>query len=198
MSGIGAVSSGRYDEKRARPVQLNVRKAIELMVCGREGDLDARPLDFVQAAAAVGMRAYVLRRHLEKPAARALLMATRRAYRDAICCGNEDALRRVRDNAANAMAQVAAIRLLEDLSAPSNARIGGHEPTPGVTIRMVTMVQAQPQQPLPVPQTIEIEALPVATVEHHVNQCSIRIEPPQPAPRRVDANGDPIFDPNPR
>jgi len=71
------------------------------MVLGKPDDPDARPLDVVEAAKAVGMTCFVLRRHLDKPHIRAALLAQRRQFISEIVASTPAALKRVRDTSAN-------------------------------------------------------------------------------------------------
>ena len=133
-------ASGRFDRKRPRPIPKNVQDAISAMIVGKPEDPDCAPVDFVEAARLVGMAPYVLRRHLEKPHVRAYLLAEKRAFTAMICAANPAALRRARDTSANGMVTVAAVRALEDLDEEANSRPPGSS-TPGVTIRIVNVVQ---------------------------------------------------------
>src|SRR5690348_11586368 len=124
-------ASGPRELKRPRPIPRNVRDAIALMVFGRLDDPDCRPLDFIEAAKTAGIKPDVMRRYLDRGEVRALLHAERRAFRDAICAGNEGALARVRDTAANSMARVAAVRALEQLDADDTAHTSPTADKPG-------------------------------------------------------------------
>jgi hypothetical protein len=106
---------------RPRPIPKAVREAVKAMVYGMPDDPTADPLDFIGAAKAVGMKADVLRRYLDRPQVRALLRAERRAFRESICAGNEGALRKARDKSANGMVTVAAVRALEQIDAPQSS-----------------------------------------------------------------------------
>lgn len=126
-------SSGAREPERARPVPKRVRQAIELMVRGLPNDPDSKPLDFISAARACELKPDTLRRWLDRPAVRALLMAERRAWRDAICAGNEGALARVRNTSENGMAVIGAVRALEQIAdaAPPSGEVRRQ---PGVVI----------------------------------------------------------------
>jgi hypothetical protein len=115
-------ASGRYDRKRPRPIPKAVQDAVSLMVVGKVDDPDCTPLDFVQAAGAVGLKPFVLRRHLEKPHVRAFLLAERRAFTAMVCAANPASLARIRDTAVNTMSRVAAVRALEELDEEASAR----------------------------------------------------------------------------
>jgi hypothetical protein len=158
---IGA--SGRFDRKRPRPIPKNVQEAISLMVVGKVDDPACEPLDFVQAAAAVGLRAFVLRRHLEKPHVRAHLLAERRTFLAMACAANESALMKVRDTAENSMSRVAAVRQLEAMHEETSVRPAGSA-SPGVVIvvRNVTapppMVDVTPRPALPQRNDLQSDA----------------------------------------
>src|SRR5271165_5834615 len=92
-------SSASREMKRPQPIPKPVREAIRLMVYGKPDDPDGRPLPFGDAARASGVKPDVMRRYLDLPAVIALFRRERRAYREALCGGNEGALRRVRDTA---------------------------------------------------------------------------------------------------
>ena len=133
------------------------------MVYGHPDDADCRAFTFIEAADAMGIKPDVMRRYLDRPDVRALLLAERRAFRAAICGGNEGALLRVRETAQNGMAVVAAVRALEELEAPRDERgvnvtvntavgVGGIRP--GYVIRL-------PKYDEPPAAPLEAEAQPV-------------------------------------
>ena len=80
-----------------------------------------------------------MRRYLDRPEVRALLLAERRAFRTAICGGNKGALLRVRETARNGMAVVAAVRALEELEGSRDGR--------GVNVTVNTAVGVGPFRP---------------------------------------------------
>src|SRR5262245_2801898 len=109
-------SGGASQPKRPRPIPKEIRAVVALMVNGIHGtEDDPRPLSFVEAARAVGVRPDRARHYLDRVEVRRLLIAERRAWRAAICAANETALQRVRDTSVNGMATVAAVRCLEEL-----------------------------------------------------------------------------------
>jgi hypothetical protein len=85
-----------------------VRDVITLMVYGRIDDESCAPVDFVEASKLAGIKPDVMRRWLDRAEVRALLLKEWKAFRAAICAGNEQALQRVRDKSPNGMATVAA------------------------------------------------------------------------------------------
>jgi hypothetical protein len=174
-------ASGPRELKRPRPIPRTVRDAIVLMVYGKLDDPDCKSLDFIEAAKLAGIKPDVMRRYLDRAEVRILLRNERRAFRDAICAGNEGALRRVRDKSANGMATVAAVRALEQIADVNDAR--PQHVSPGITIRIVNAA------PAPAPVTT-IDAKPIAAIED-VPQLDTE-------GRRLDDRGDPVFDPNQR
>lgn len=158
------LASGPRELKRPRPIPQKVRRAIELMVYGKDDDEDCAPLDFIEAAKLAEVAPDHMRRYLDRAEVRALLRRERRVFREAICAGNEDALRRQRDGSKNGMVVVAAVRALEMLDTEEGQRPGSDRPTPGVVIRIVTN-QDKPAPrdvtPAPAVQIIEHEGAPL-------------------------------------
>ena len=148
MSVVPALtaSGSRDPAKRPRPVPKQIREMIVLMVYGQPDDPDGRPLDFIEAAKRCEVKPDVARRWLDRPEVRAFLHAERRAFREAICCGNESALKRVRDKSENGMCVVASVRTLENLNEEASAPGRGVPIAPGFQI--VIMVPPPPQVPL--------------------------------------------------
>ena len=116
---IPIASSGSRAVQRPRPIPKVVKEACLLMVYGDPDDENAVPVDFISSAKAVGMRPDTLRRYLGRPQVIAFLRAERRAFREAVCAGNERALQRVRDGVghSNPIAIVNSVRVLEQLGA---------------------------------------------------------------------------------
>ncbi len=143
--------------KRPRPVPKAIRDVIVLMVYGRPDDSAGAPVDFIEAAKLCDVKPSVVRKWLDRSEVRALLRAERRAYREAICSGNEGALKRVRDTSENGMCVVASVRTLENLNEEAS-RPGGNVPMqPGFVI----IVQQAPQGAQAQPSPMVIEATPV-------------------------------------
>jgi hypothetical protein len=138
-------TGSRQPEKRPQPIPRKLRDAISFMVYGRPEDPDCAPLTFIEAAKECGIAPDVMRKYLDRPNVRALLRSDRRAFREAICAGNEGALKRVRDTSANGMCTVAAVRALEAIDAEEGVRSPGAAMTPGVTIKLVYLTE--PPQP---------------------------------------------------
>jgi hypothetical protein len=143
-------------EKRPRPVPKAIRDVLVLMVRGRPDDPDGRPVDFIEAARQCGVAPDTMRRWLDRSEVRKLLLAERRVFRDAVCAGNEGALKRVRDKSENGMAVIGAVRTLENLAedAAHGAR-GGPGTTPGLIIQIVQAAPA-PREPI----TIDAAPMP--------------------------------------
>jgi hypothetical protein len=146
MGNPPALASGSRDLKQPRPLPRRIRDVIELMV---RGDDEDRPVDFVGAARIAGMRPADLRKWFDRPAFLQALRAERKAWRNAVCAGNESALKRVRDKSENGMAVIHAVRGLEDLSEREVVSSRNQGQTPGITI-VITQPERQPE-----PRTIE-------------------------------------------
>ena len=127
-------AAGPRGLKCPRPIPAGVKAAIRLMVYGRLDDPDWNPLSFIEAAKIAGIAPDNMRRYLDRADVRALLLSERRAFRAALCAGNEGALAHVRDKGQNAMAIVAAVRALEQLDTECEARTGSGGPSIGLTI----------------------------------------------------------------
>jgi hypothetical protein len=108
MPNLPVTASSR-ELQRPRPIPRRVRDVITLMVYGRIDDESCAPVDFVEASNLAGIKPDVMRRWLDRAEVRALLLKERKAFRAAICAGNEQALQRVRDKSLNGMATVAAM-----------------------------------------------------------------------------------------
>jgi hypothetical protein len=189
MSTVPALTaSGPRELKRARPIPARVRRCIELMVYGRADDEDCAPLSFIEAAKLVGIAPDQMRRYLDRADVRALLLATRRKFREMICCANEAALQRVRDKSPNGMVTVAAVRALEQLETESDARPAGNS-APGLTIHIVQRAD----RPAPPVDVTPAPATAVPYVEHPgPNQCGVlRVSKPIGQPR----DAEPCFKP---
>jgi hypothetical protein len=143
-----ASAGPREPTARPRPIPKIVKDACLLMVYGDPTD-DGPPVDFVSAAKEVGMQPQTLRKYLTRPQVIAFLRAERRAFREAICSGNELALQRVRDGDqhSNPMARIAAVRTLEALeTADAESHAPHRQVLPGliVQINMPVLPPAQP------------------------------------------------------
>jgi hypothetical protein len=145
-------SGSRDPDKRPRPVPKQVRDVIVLMVRGHPDDPD-KSLDFIEAGKLCGIKPDVMRRWLDRVEVRSLLRAERRAWRMAICAGNESALRKVRDNSANGMVVVNAVRTLEQVD-EEHARAAT-----GVQPGLVIVIGAA-RTPPPEPVTIDVKPIP--------------------------------------
>jgi hypothetical protein len=127
-------ASGSRVAKKPAAIPKNVRAAIVLMVQGRPDDADNKPLDFVEAAQLAGVQGYVVRKWLDRAEGRKFLKAERTAFRDAVCAGNELALKRVRDTSENGMAVIGSVRALEQIDADETPHRGGMVQAPGFVI----------------------------------------------------------------
>jgi hypothetical protein len=119
----------------------------------------------------------ILRRHLHRPETIAFLRRERSRFRQAICASNEYHLAKVRSGE-NAMASVRACLALEQIedgqvTKPTNTSL------PGVTVRIVNVVQSPPaEQPI-------VDVAP--------RRAELLSQPIEPVP--FDERGDPIFRP---
>jgi hypothetical protein len=123
-----------------------VKTAILLMVYGDPARPD-EPIDFIAAAKLAGVQPDNMRRWLHRPEAASMLRAERRAYRLALCAGNESALARIRDKSENAMAVVRSVQVLEELSDQPQNR-NSQQQQPGLTIVIETKAAPQPVGPV--------------------------------------------------
>jgi hypothetical protein len=174
-------ASGSHEVRRPKPIPVKVREACLAMIYGRPDDDDAVPLDFIQAAKFVGIRANILRKWLHKPAVVALIRRERTAFRTAICAANEYALKKVRDTSRNPMGVCAAVRGLEQISDDPHSR-GVAPESPHITINIVP-----PPASLPSPA--------MKTIEH----SPAELEPAErrgPDGFRCDEFGRRVFDPD--
>jgi hypothetical protein len=144
-----AAAGAREPDKRPRPIPKVVKEACLLMIYGDVDDEEASPIDFISAAKAVGMRPATLRRYLTRPAVIGFLRGERRAFREAVCAGNEAALQRVRDGDqhSNPMARIAAVRALENMDGADQAR-PGEQPVAGIVIRILNQVSPPVELPM--------------------------------------------------
>jgi hypothetical protein len=151
------------DRQRPRPIPANVKAVIHLMIWGEDAaNPDALPLDLIAACAAAGVKPFVMRRYLDRPAVIAHLRAEHRKFREVVCCGNTAALRKVRNFSPNGLAVVAATRALAGMQAEEAGRVDA--PTPGV----VLVIRHAPavSEPAPIDVTPQREpepSLPMST-----------------------------------
>jgi hypothetical protein len=145
-----ASAGPREPTVRPRPIPKVVREACLLMIYGDPDDEDGTPIDFIGAAKQVGMRPDTLRKYLTRPQVIGFLRSERRAFREAVCAGNELALQRVRDgdSHSNPMARVQAVRALEQLGDEALGGVGTGRDHAGITIRILS--------PTPQPPTIDV------------------------------------------
>jgi hypothetical protein len=161
MSTVPALTaSGPRELKRARPIPAKVRTAVDIMVFGKPDDENCAPIGFVEAASIAGIAADQMRRYLDRADVRKLILDRRKTFREALCSGNELALKRQRDLSKNGMVVVAAVRQLEEMGGPDNVR-NGNQATAGISIRILN-VAPQPQQLVTAPA---IEHEPAAPIE---------------------------------
>jgi hypothetical protein len=166
---IAAVGS-REPDKRPQPIPAKVRAAVLLMVYGREDDEDCKPLDLVEAAQTAGMKPSTMRKYLTRPSVMSLIRAERKAFREAVCCGNEAALKRVRDKSANGMVTVAAVRALQELDSDEHARPSANVSC-GVVIRVIN---STPNTALPAPM---VDVTPIAPATDRAEPATSDLNP---------------------
>jgi hypothetical protein len=139
------VASGARDpQKRPRLLPKHVRDLVGRRVYGRPSDPDCKPLDFIEAAKDVGMAPDIARRWLDRSQVRVLLRSERRTFREAVCAGNEGALKRVRDTSENGMAIIGAVRTLEQLNDEVPSRNGSMPTVPGLIIQVINTPAVMP------------------------------------------------------
>jgi len=148
-------SAPREPAKRPRPVPAAVKAAIRLMVYGRD---DGVPLNLLDAARAVQLKPWTLRRYFDRPRVISLLRAERRAFIATLIAGNPAALARIRDTAANTMSQVRAVDLLEAMGDEAVHNRSTAPESPRMTICIVN--QVAPPAPPPAMRTIDAELEP--------------------------------------
>jgi hypothetical protein len=137
-----AATGPRAPTERPRQIPQSVRAAALKMI--HEG------CDLVLAAQASGLRPDTLRRWLHRPELVGFLRRERAAYRQAICAGNEHALKSIRDEpGGNAVAKVNSIKCLEDMNEEGSLRRSSDVPSAGVTIRILNIAP----QPAPIDVT---------------------------------------------
>jgi hypothetical protein len=158
------------DKQQPRPVPKQIKAVIKLMIYGSPDDPDGRPIDFITAAKACGVRPDNMRKWLDRSEVRAFLRAERAVYRQVICSGNDYALRRIRDGE-NAMAAVRATQVLEELSQDEAGRSARGAQMPGLIVQIITPPAAPTSahvidsEPIPAPDAMQppvAEELPTA------------------------------------
>jgi hypothetical protein len=153
------LAAGSRSPKRPQPIPKPIRELIKLMVWGEADDQDCTSLDFVTAARKCGVNPDKARRWLDRGEVRVLLRNERRAFRDTLCASNERALQRARDQSANLMVTVAAVRCLEQLGEASTMPARGADQTPGIVISIISA-------PSPAPRPV-IDAEPIAAIQQY-------------------------------
>jgi hypothetical protein len=152
-----AASGSREPDRRPKPIPRAVRTVCLLMIYGnvdgQSDDPDAAPIDFVTAARIAGIQPHVMRRWLHRPQVIGLIRRERAAFRQALCCGNELALKRVRDRSKNPMGVVASVRALEQMPDDLHSRSAAE--SPHMTIQIVNVAA-----PTPAPVTLDHEPQP--------------------------------------
>src|SRR5262249_47090403 len=106
------------------------------------------------------------------------IRAERSSFRAELCCANERALQRIRDKSENAMAQLGAVKTLEQIDAEETIRDGRGATVPGM---IIVIEGAPPARVIDVTPTSFVPA-PFAV-------------PAPPEPAEPAASNDPIFRP---
>jgi hypothetical protein len=153
--GHPITAAGNRDLDRPRHIPAPIRRMVVLMVRGAEDSPD-QALDFIAAAKLADVAPDRARRWLDTSEVRALLRTERRRYRDEICSFNEGALRRIRDNSPNSMAQLGAVRVLENIADEAETRPRGPVVLPGMVI-----VISAPSSATPKPPPVTLDVTPV-------------------------------------
>lgn len=143
-------------DKRERIVG-RLRHALDLMIWGDE---TGKPVDWNDAARAMNISARSMRKSLERQAVRAYLREQKQVVRATISAKSLWRLDELAAQRSNMNAAVNAIRVIDEGEA--TAPTGGGNQTPGVTIRIVNVIQPPPAR-LPVPIDLDPPSL---TIEH--------------------------------
>jgi hypothetical protein len=85
-------------------------RAVRLIIYGQSEGPDGKPIDFIEAGRLNGIKPDLARRYLDRTDVRALLRSERRTFREALCAGNEAALKRICDGE-NAAATVHSVQV---------------------------------------------------------------------------------------
>jgi hypothetical protein len=178
-------SSGRLTPVRASPIPPRVKAAALYLVHGLGPDDETcRTIDMPEAARLAGIPVDQFRRWLSRSQVRAFIRAERKIALEAIAAGNPGALQRVRDRVGgNAMASVAAVKVVEEMLAAENGGHAGDSDSgsgPGITIIIGSASANAPP--------ITIDARPSRTLAAPY----VSSPPAEPEPMR---ERDPIFKP---
>ena len=160
--GHPLAAAGPRDLDRPRHIPAPIRRMVLLMVRGEPSNPD-QALDFIAAAKLANVAPDRARRWLDLTETRALLRVERRRYRDEICSFNEGALRRIRDQSPNAMAQLGAVRTLENIAEEAETRPRSSYPQqPGLTI----VIHNGPPTSAPPAPMLDVTPVPDDVDEH--------------------------------
>lgn len=132
---IAETTKPRRDASKPMKVTGKLRHALHLMVWDCKTDNEA--------AVQVGMTVDAIRLALRQPHVRSHYFAEREVLRASMMPKNIHRLAAIRDKADN-MPAVNAIKLLEELGADQQARGSAASASPGVTIRILQIVQQAP------------------------------------------------------
>jgi hypothetical protein len=130
--GVPFAASVREPKDRPREIPSRVKRACLLMI--------EQGIDRVAAARQVGMRPDSLRRWLRQREVLTFLRQGHDNHLATLCAANPTKLAEIRDTSPNWQSRVAAIRTMADLGDEVSRQIGTVQ-TPGVVLRLVTVVQ---------------------------------------------------------
>jgi hypothetical protein len=123
--------------KRALQVEGKLKAALDLMVFGpQEGENAGLALDLAQACRSVGMRYSSMRKAIEKPHVRQYLSAQKQVFRAAASAQNISYAVKMRADAGNAMAQLGAMKFIEQ-DAEQSERSAASARTPGIVVQII-------------------------------------------------------------
>jgi hypothetical protein len=132
-----------------------LKVALDLMVFGpTEGDNLGCALAMDDAAREAGLTTRTIRLALDRPHVRQYLNQQKQVFRASASAQNISALVKLRDKSGNAMAQLGAIKVLEQIGDEPGAGAAAAR-TPGMTI---VIVQNGPVSEPPQPKTITFDA----------------------------------------
>jgi len=154
MPNLTPFASSGPPTKRSR-IPRTIRQACEMLVFGLPDDVEGKPVDFIAAAAKVGISAPVMRKWLHRPEIRTYLQELRQSYLSALTASNPKAVARVRDKEdGNQMAQVAASRLIETMG--ETDRVQSHSSRSGMLPGFVIVMPRDIDRPDQLPRIIDV------------------------------------------
>lgn len=125
---------------KVQKIRGRLLRAIELMIWGEPET--GKPVDWSDAAKAVGMKTRSMRLALAKPHVRAFVVSEKKICREAVGAANVMVAKEIRDQNENQMAKIRALQWLEGLPADQPAR--GFGTVPGVVVVISNSPSAAP------------------------------------------------------